>query len=179
MRQKSRTPLDSLILLNGGAMLVGCGLTWLAHVTARVPYPLARTGVYWPVMLSLGGVALVDRFARRREFPWPALVLGALCLLQFVREFEVSYYEGWRYNAGVKRIAAVILQQGGRGKLRIACSPGVQDSLRFYRDRNGAEWEIIPDPKAYGAFHVLLPEDLSPEMTPLYRDPVSQAALVQ
>ncbi len=179
MRQKSRTPLDSMILLNGGAMLVGCGLSWLAHVTIGVPYPLARTGVYWPVMLSLGGVALIVRFARRRELQWPALSLAALCLLQFGREFEVSYYEGWRYNAGIKRIAGMILQQSGRGKLRIVCSLGVQDSLRFYRDRNGAEWEVIPDPKASGTLYVFLPEDLSPAMKPLYRDPVSEAVLAQ
>ena len=176
---KPCTSLDRLILLNGGGMLLCLAITWLAHVTVGAGYPYSRTEVYWPVMLTLGGVALIDRFVRWPVLRWPAWGLAALCLAGFVYEFETGYYDEWRFDAGSKRIANLILEKGGRGPVRIACSGILQHSLRFYSNLNHTKWQIIEDPHADGDFHVLLHEDYRPELKLLYQDPVSGSVIMQ
>jgi hypothetical protein len=171
--------LDRLILLNAGGMLLCLAITWLAHVTVGAGYPYSRTGVYWPVMLTLGGAALVERFVRWPILRWTAWSLAALCLAGFVYEFETGYYEEWRFDAASKRIANLILEKGGRGPVRIACSGILQHSLRFYANLNHANWQIIEDPHADGEFHVLLHQDYRPELKLLYQDPVSGAVIMQ
>ena len=179
MQRKQRTPLEQLMAMNGGAMAVSLGVTWLLFVAAGVNYPYTRTGVYWPAMLTLGGVALADRFVRWRALRWSALVLSALCVILFLRGFEVSYFQEWRFDAGAKRIAGLILRQGGRGKVRIACSGLLAHSLRYYRDRNGAQWDIIPLPKADADFHVLMTDDFFPGLPVRYQDPVSKVVVLE
>jgi hypothetical protein len=179
LRNRAQTPADRVIVLNGGAMVVCLAITWLAHVTVGTGYPLTRYGLYWPVMISLGGVALVDRYVRMRALRWTALVLPALCIAQFLYEFEVRYYGEWRYDAGSKRIAAFILRKDGTGPLRIACSPLLQYSLGFYSNLNHAGWVIIEGPKAEGDLHVLMEEDFRPDLKLLYRDAVSHVVVMQ
>jgi hypothetical protein len=178
-RNKPRTLLDRLILLNGGGMLLCLVVTWLAHVAVGAGYPYSRTAVYWPVMLTLGGVALVDRFVRLGVLRWPAWALAAFCLAGFLYEFETGYYEEWRFDAASKRIAGLILEQGGPGPVRIACSGMLQHSLRYYRNLNHAQWEIVEDPHAEGDFHVLLREDYRPDLKLLYRDPVAGSVVMR
>jgi hypothetical protein len=179
LRNKSQAPADRLIVLNGGAMALCLAITWFAHVTIRIGYPLTRYGIYWPVMLSLGGVALADRFARLRVLRWTALALAALCIAQFLHEFEVSYYEEWRYDSGSKRIAAFILQTAGNGKQQIVCGGILVHSLTFYRNLIHADWVVNPEPKAEGALYVFVEEDFRPDLKLLYRDPVSHAVVMQ
>jgi hypothetical protein len=179
LRNKSQTPADRLILLNGGTMLVCLAITWLGHITLGLGYPLSRFGVYWPVMLSLGGAALVARYVRIRAFRWTALAVPALCIAQFLNAFEVSYYQEWIFDAGSKRIAALILRKQATGPLRIACSGLLQFSLGFYANLNHAGWVISGDPMADGEFHVLMEEDFRPDLKLLYRDPVSHAVIMQ
>src|SRR5258708_11658551 len=176
---RSQTPVDRLIVLIGGAMTLCLAITWFAHVTVRIGYPLTRYGIYWPVMLSLGGVALADRFVRIRALRWTALALVALCVAQFLNEFEVSYYEEWRYDAGSKRFATFILQMVGKGNERFACAAHLPHSRIFYRDLNHAEWEVDPDPKADGALDVLLEDEFRSDLKLLHRDPVSNAVVMQ
>jgi hypothetical protein len=176
---KPSTLLDRLILLNAGGMLLCLAITWLAHVTVGAGYPYSRTGVYWPVMLTLGGAALVERFVRWPILRWTAWGLVALCLAGFVYEFETGYYEEWRFDAASKRIANLILEKAGNGPVRIACSGILQHGLRFYSGLYHAKWQIIEDPHADGEFHVLLHQDYRPELKLLYRDPVSGAVIMQ
>ncbi len=178
-RRETRTPLEQLLVLTGGAMGVCLGMTWLMFVAAGVNYPFTRTGVYWPAMLTLAGVALADRFLRGRALRWPALLLSAVCVSLFLRGFEVDYFQEWQFDAGAKRVAALILKQGGRGKVRIACSGLLIHSLRFYGERNGALWDINPDPKADADFHVLMTDDFWPGMRVRYRDPVSEVVVLE
>jgi hypothetical protein len=179
LRNKSRTPADRLILLNGGTMLVCLAITWVGHVTIGLGYPLTRFGVYWPVTISLGGAALAARYIRIRALRWTALAVPALCLVQFLNAFEVSYYQEWRFDAGSKRIAAFILRKHGTGPLRIACSPLLQYSLGFYSNLNHTGWVIFEGPKAEGDLHVLMEEDSRPDLKLLYRDPVSRVVVMQ
>ena len=179
LRNKSQTPADRLILLNGGAMIVCLGITWLGHVTTGSGYPWTRSGLYWPVMISLGGAALAARYVRIRALRWTALTLPALCIGQFLNEFEVSYYDEWRYDAGSKRVVAFILRKEATGPLRIACSGQLQHSLRFYSVLNHAGWVIIDDPAAAAEFHVLMEEHFRRDLKLLYRDPVSHVVVMQ
>lgn len=176
---KPATLLDRLILLDGGGMLLCLSITWLAHVTLGAGYPYSRTEVYWPVMLTLGGAALVERFVRWPIVRWPAWGLAALCLAGFVYEFETGYYEEWRYDAGSKHIADVLLTQAGRGPVRIACSGILQHSLRFYSNLDHTQWQIVGDPHANADFHVLLHEDYRPELKLLYQDPVAGSVVMR
>jgi hypothetical protein len=130
-------------------------------------------------MLTLGGVGLVDRFANRPLLRRPAWILAALCLAAFVAEFEVRYYEEWRFDAGSKRIAGMILARAGTGPIRIACSSHLKHSLNFYSHQFHARWEIVEDPQQAGDFHVLLKEHYRPELKLLYRDPVAESVLMQ
>jgi len=179
LRNKRNTWLERLIVLNGGGMVLCFAVTWVAHATVGAGYPYSRTGVYWPVMLTLGGVALVERFADRPLVRWPAWILAALCLAAFVAEFEVGYYEEWRFDAGSKRIARMIFEKAGTRPIRIACSSHLRHSLNFYSHQYHARWEIVEDPGQDGDFHVLLKEHFRPELKLLYRDPVAESALMQ
>ncbi len=179
LRNKWDTPVDRLILLNGGGMLVCLAVTWLAHVTINTGYPFTRTGVYWPVMLTLGGVALTDRFTGIRILCWPAWALAALYLAGFVYEFEVGYYQEWRYDAASKRIAQLILAKGGRGTVRIACTDWLRHSLLFYRNQYHANWDVIGDPKATGDFYVFDPRDIRANLKLVYQDEDSEAVVMQ
>ena len=160
-------------------MLVCLAITWLGHVTVGLGYPLTRLGVYWPVMISLGGAALATRCVTVRVLRWAALALPALCIVQFLNEFDARYYGEWRYDAGSKRIAVFILQKQPPGPLRIACSGLLQHSLHFYGNLNHAGWEITGEPTADGEVHVLMEEDFRPDLKLLYRDPVSHAVVMQ
>jgi hypothetical protein len=116
---------------------------------------------------------------RRRALRLGALLLSALCLFLFLRGFEVGYFQEWQFDAGAKRIASLILELRGRGKVRIACSGLLTHSLKFYRDRNGAQWEINGVPKADADFHVLMPDDFWPGMRVRYEDPVSKVVVLE
>lgn len=179
LRSRQRSGLDRLILMNGGAMVVCFTATWLAHVTLGLGYPFTRTGVYWPVMLSLGGAALVERFVRFRALRWTALLLAALCSVQFVREFDPRYFDEWKFDAGSKRIAAFLLKEYGRGKVRVAVDQNLSHSLLFYRNRNGALWDLAIEPGDAGDVYVLLPDHYRTDLKLLYRDPVSQAVIMR
>ena len=160
-------------------MVVCLAITWLGHVTVGLGYPLSRFGVYWPVMISLGGAALAARYILIRAFRWTALAVPALCIAQFLNEFEVRHYQEWIYDAGSKRIAAFILQTHGAGPLRIACSGLLQFSLGFYATLNHTGWVIIEGPMTDGDLHVLIEEDSRPDLKLLYRDPVSRVVVMQ
>ena len=180
LRNKPWTLLDRLILLNSGGMILCLAATWLAHVSIRAGYPYTRTGVYWPVLLTLGGVALIDRFGRLPVLRWPAWALAFLCLAGFLYEFEVGYYGEWKFDAGSKRIADLILRMGDHRPVRIACDGLLSHGLNFYGNFiNHAQWDVVADPKADGDFHVLLPDDFRPDLTLIYRDPVSNAVVMK
>ncbi|HEV2690858.1 MAG TPA: hypothetical protein VGV35_20020 [Bryobacteraceae bacterium] len=172
-RKRDGEPVDRLILLNGGALLAGVLATWVAHVTAGAGYPWTRTGVFWPVMITLGGMALLYRFVQWRALRWVALALASLCLIHFVRELRVDYFQEWKYDSGSKRIANVILRDGGKGKVRVVTGPLLQFSLGFYRDMYRADWEIVEDAKATGDYYVFKPEDARAELRVFYKDAVS------
>jgi len=179
VRKGVRSALDRLILLNGGAMAVCFLVTWLAHITLGFGYPFTRTGIYWPVMLALGGAGLVERFVRFGALRWTALVLAALIVVQFVREFDPRYYGEWKFDAGSKRIAAFLLKEYGRGKVRIAVNQNLSHSLVYYRNRNGALWDLFLEPGDRGDVYVLLPEEYRADLKLLYRDPVSGAVIMR
>lgn len=178
-RSGIRTMVDRLILLIGGALVLSVAMTWIAHVVAGAGYPLSRTGFYYPVMITLSGMALIYRFVRWRAVRWIALGLAGLCVIHFVRELRVGYFQEWRYDSGSRRIANFILQKGGRGKIRVVTSPVLQFSLVFYRGRNHAEWDILGDEAARGDYYVFLTPEVRPELKVVYRDSVSGTVVMQ
>ena len=178
-RKKASTLLDRFILLNCGGMVLCLAVTWLAHVVLHAGYPYSRTGVYWPVMLTLGGVALVVRFASRGWLGWVAAALAGLTLAIFVYTFQTDYYLEWRFDAGSKRIARVIWERSGHKPTRIACSSLLSHSLRFYGELYHASWDIVLDPSVPGDYHVLLNTDYRPDLQLVYRDPVSQSVVMR
>ena len=177
--RKTRTRLEELMVLNGGCMAGSFAILWVLHMAMGLEYPFVRTGVYWAALLTLGGVALADRFVRRRVLRWTALLASGLCLILFLRGFELGYFQEWQYDAGAKRIATLILRKGGRGRVRIACTAVLMPSLEYYRDRFGAKWEINPRAKANADFRVLAPYDFTPGMHVQYRDPVSDVVVLE
>ena len=179
VRNRRRSGLERLILLNGGAMLACFAMTWLAHIAFGFGYPFTRTGVYWPVMLSLAGVALVERFVRFRVLRWSALLLAALCIGQFVREFDPRSFDEWKFDAGSKRIARFLLKEYGRGKVRVAVDQNLSHSLLFYRNRSGALWDLAIEPGDTGQVYVLLPDHYRTDLKLLYRDSVSEAVIMR
>jgi hypothetical protein len=179
-RNNPGSQLDRLIVLNGGAMIVAALMTWISHVMAGAGYPLSRTGVYWTVMIPLGGMALIHRFVRFRALRWMALALASLCVVHFVHELRVGYFQEWKYDSGSKRIANVILQNSGAGKVRVAISPVLQFSLGFYRTIYHARWEILDISQAPTAdLYVCQPEDVRPDLKLLYRDAVSGVVILR
>jgi len=179
VRKKPWTLLERLILVNGAGMILCLLVNWIAHVAVRAGYPPYRAGVYWPVMLTLGGVALIDRFGRLPVLRWLAWALAGACLAAFLYDFEVSYYGEWKWDAGSKRIARLILEKGGSGPVHIATSGSLNHSLDFYRILNHARWEVFPDPMARADFYVLEQWSLRPDLKVLYRDPVSRVVVMQ
>jgi len=178
-RSGNRTLMDRLILLIGGALVLSVLMTWIAHVVAGAGYPLSRTGFYYPVMITLSGMALIYRFVPWRAARWVAIALAGLCVIHFVRELRVGYFQEWRYDSGSKRIANFILQKGGRGKIKVVTSPVLQFSLVFYRGLNHVEWDILGDEAARGDYYVFLVPEVRPELKVVYRDAGSGTVVMQ
>jgi hypothetical protein len=177
IRRKEHSPVERLILLNGGALVAGVMMTWIAHYITGAGYPLTRTGVFWIVMIILAGMALLYRFVTIKPLRWTALSLAMVCLALLLTQMRVRYFQEWRYDAGTKRIAALIFQQEGKGKVRVAISPILFHTLDFYRRIYHADWEIIADEQGQAAVYVLLGQDQRHDMKVVYKDSVSGEVL--
>ena len=122
--------------------------TWvlLAPILAANVYRAATQAIYWPVLLTLTGVAVADRFMRWLPLRFAAGALAGLCLLLFLRGFELSYFQQWRYDAGSKRIAAVILPEWpGAVTDRLHRSlAAVRDTIGIATEQSGKSTRIPP-----------------------------------
>jgi hypothetical protein len=129
----SPAALSRLVL--SGTIAFTIALLAVAHATAGVLYPRERTGLYFVplIVLTLAGGA---EWARARAVRWAAA--GVLCLLTATafEQFTTGSYGQWPYDAGSRRIAALIAARasGYARAVRVATTEHLyQPALEFYR----------------------------------------------
>ena len=140
--QRQSVLMDRFLTLVGGTLVLTLLLLVGAHVWLDVPYPFARTGLYFIPLFVLAMAALVQKL-RQSERGWqPVLATVMLAMLslsvgRFATELNVTYYYEWRYDAGTRAIFDIIARwprAGGGGTVDVAAQRWLfSPSLNFYR----------------------------------------------
>ena len=139
-RRLDRT--DRFCALVGGTLVLTLLLLVGAHVWLDVPYPFARTGLYFIPLFVLAMAALVQKLRQSAGGGRPVLAGVLLAMLslsvgRFATEFDVTYYYEWRYDAGTRSIFNIIARwprAGDSGTVEVAAQRWLfSPSLNFYR----------------------------------------------
>ena len=176
-------PVDACLAFTGGAVAIALAALFAARHLFGVLYPLGRTAIYWVPLLALATLALS---ARTRLLRVPAAVVAALCIVQFLLLYRVTYFNSWLADAGVKPAVNVVRAREGARPVRIVASWQLEPSLNFYRRRYRLDWlePVTRDGAgAPGDYHVLAEADADVVrklgLTVLYRDPLSGTLLAR
>ncbi len=187
--------LDRFLALVGGTTALTLLLLVCAHASLDVPYPFARTGLYFIPLVVLAMAALAQKLNRsakslQRALAGVILVALGLSIGRFAATFTVTYYYEWRYDAGSRAIFDLITgwpRAADSDVITVAASRWLfSPSLNFYRvTRRDAGIEPVDDGWEPGqrdyAFFVVSPADLERAQrvgNPVYVDPVSGAVLL-
>ncbi len=166
-----------VLVLAAGGLAGSLAMAVAARFVAGVPYPLGRTGIYLAFLFPLACVALLPPLARFRPAQVALAALLVAALWRFAAGYTVRYYSEWRYDSATKRIAAALAPRGPR---RVAASPMVAVSIRYYVRAWRLRWQVV-DPAQPADAYILLERDreLIPRrgLRPLLQDPVANVAL--
>lgn len=183
---------DHFLLLTGGSLFFSAAVLTVAHRYLAVPYPVARTGLYFVPLCCLVAIALWKKLRSYRAIAAlraPLALLTSLVIAQFALQLQTTHYGQWRYDASTKKIMAMIRQrcrEKGHRYVRVGISWVYEPSLEFYRRLYKLDW-IAPftreGPEGNYDYYVLLPSDaplLKQEgLRVLYKDPLSGAILAE
>ncbi len=181
------TLLSSLAVVGSALLLIG------ANLTAGIPYPQNRTGIYFIPMASLAALGLARMLAERPGFPrWMGGVISlvlVLFTLEFAAQWNVKSFRVWRYDTDTKRVfqaleAAPKPPTADNAPIRLGVSWIFEPALNYYREVRKATWLAPVERDGFdGArqFYVVSPEDQAsaklPKMKPIYKAPSSGAVL--
>ncbi len=155
------TPLERVISLTGGCMLIAFIALVAAHLLFDVPYPEGRTGIYWIPMLTFSGLALAKLWERATVFLAAPM---AACIAMYLVQFRVSYYVDWPYDRDSRAIANLIRDHKAATdrKVVIEGSWQLEPSINFYRVSDHLDWVAEVEratPKPGADFYLLLAQD--------------------
>lgn len=130
--------LDRFLMLGGLTATLSVAALWFLHTFQNVPYPYRRTGLYFVPLVTLLSIALFVKFKLRRT----GLALAGAVLASFLLSPNLSFYDEWIFDAGTKDIVRLLRN---RENLRLAVSPFVDHTVRFYKHLYGMNGlEVMP-----------------------------------
>jgi len=128
----ARRRLSQEMFLFGAATLVSIAILIALHRVLRMPYPVARTAIYFWPLLIFSGCLLIKESWRVVSVVYLAFFLALIA--QFALHLTTEYYGGWLYDSGSKRIANFIHNRPLANRdLKITASWALVSSLNFYR----------------------------------------------
>jgi hypothetical protein len=143
---------DRLLFFSVGALLFSVAASYLANKATGLLYPISRTGLPWIVFFLLVCLALARKF---KEAPvalqilrWPLLVFLLACTLWFTWEFNTNQYAEWAYDAGTKRIVALLQKQHQSEpdkNWQVCVSWSLLPSMNFYKSLYHLNWFQLKD----------------------------------
>ena len=194
---RGRSPLDLVdrfLILVGGTLALTLILLVGARWWLNLPYPFARTGLYFIPLFVLAAAALIAKLRQsagaRTALAGAMLAMLALSVARCAPELTASYYYEWRYDAGTRDIFDIIAtwpyEGDAAGGVRVAASKWLYSpSLNFYRAaRRNHHVAPVEDGWESGEdydFFVVSPADLDRAQLvagPVYVHPVSGAVLL-
>jgi hypothetical protein len=182
---------DRFLFFCAGALLFSIAASFVAHQAEGLLYPLSRTGLPWIVFFLLTCLGLVKKFQAGsialRIIRWPVLSFVVACALWFAFEFNTNQYREWDYDAGSKRIVALLRtgHQAEPGKTwQVGVTWALLPSMNFYKSLYHLDW-FQPVDTRNGTdqltHFVLVQKDLQLLQTlglhTTYADPVSSQVL--
>ncbi len=182
---------DRFIFVCAGALILSLVESYIAHGVTGLLYPIRRTGLPWVVFFLLTCLGLAKKFqdgpAALQSIRWTLQAFLVACTLWFAFEFNTSVYSEWAYDAGSKRIVAILEKQHQAEPAKdwpVAVTWTLLPSMNFYKmlyhlnwfdpvdnrkDTNGASRFILTPAEAH------LAEAM--KLRALYTDPVSGQVL--
>ncbi len=188
LRSSSGRPVTAsglLLSITGCGMALCVALLIAAHYFAGLLYPINRTALYLVPILTLAGLAAIDR--ARFSFAAAGVVLAALCATQYAIQSKTSHYSDARPHAGTERMVQVIRdrRRGDSGKMfRAAVDWTLLPGMKFYKAKYRMDWfepedrREIKGPVDYAA--LIPPEAAAAKelgFQTVYRDSISEAVL--
>ncbi|MGD0201731.1 MAG: hypothetical protein ABSD27_13345 [Bryobacteraceae bacterium] len=182
---------EKALLLAGATLAVTVAMAVFTNRAFGMPYPVGRTGIYWPPLFVLAALGILEWLRRRgRGFrllalPWLAFLVVSAGM--FAAGFTTTHYNEWNFDSATKRIALLIRDRkpsSPSAEVRVGATWQLEPSLNFYRRRYGLKWikPLLRD-GADGDFdyYVLLPADYwlikTRNLKVLFSDPLSQAVV--
>jgi hypothetical protein len=129
-----RAVASDFALLAAGTFTLTAVLVAASHVFLGVPYPLARTGLYFLFLLPLCLLPLARWSAG-------AGALALLCVLM-AQGIRADRYQEWRFDASNRDIMARIesIHRAYNQPVRISCSRPMATTLELYRAKDRLNW---------------------------------------
>lgn len=159
------TPAQYLTWLTGGTLLGVILLLLAAHHLAGMIYPVPRTALYLIPLtaLCLGGLTqtlsttrwsqvLADThvtassplmLSTRHIATTGVLVILLLINVQYLRQFNTTYYRSWFYDAAIRQaITAIDTHRHAHGlsQVRVGGEYLYEPAINFYRNHLDADW---------------------------------------
>lgn len=156
-----RREASPLLRLTAGTMLLTAMALVALHHLMGTPYPHMRTGLYWIPLLTIAAMALPGH-TPGRGITTVAAVAGALVVAAYLAQFNVRYYQEWRFDAGAKRLLQTLAAETGNRPLQVWASFPVDTTVEYYRRRlKMTRWRpVVREPAGAGIdYYVLLPAD--------------------
>jgi hypothetical protein len=133
----------SLLVLLCSASAVGSALLLLAaHFVFHVPYPVERTAIYFPPLVSLTLVGLAAGLSIKSGARLAYALAGTLLVL-FAVQWNVRKFAVWYFDADTREISNRISQNVDEKRpnsVRVGCTWAFHPALNFYRDKNRWTW---------------------------------------
>ncbi len=181
---KPTTVSGSLLPVTGCGMALSVALLIAAHYFAGLLYPVNRTGMYFVPILTLAGLAAIDR--AKFGYAVAGGVFAALVATQYTIQLNTSHFSDARQFAGTERMIKIIRQrQRNRpGSTALAAADWtLLPGMKFYKAKYRMDWFTPVDKREANSgvdyLAVLLPEakEERPGFRTIFRDSVSGAVL--
>jgi hypothetical protein len=176
---------DRFLFFCAGALLFSIAASCAAYKETGLLYPVTRTGLPWIVFFLLTCLGL----ATTRIIRWPVLLFLLGSVFWFACQLNVSEYCEWAYDAGTKRVVAVLQKQhqGEPDKnWQVSASWILLPSLNFYKSLYHLDWFQPADIRngTAGFTHFVLVEKDTQlvqtlHLSTAYVDPVSGEVLAE
>jgi hypothetical protein len=181
------TQVERMIALLAGTSLATLLVSIMAHILFYLPYPYGRTGIYWIPLLTLLGLALLERFTSNAAPRAAGGAAACACLLLYARQLHGDHYPTFVDDAGTKQIAEVLLRmETGQRKVRLGASWQLAEDFNFYRVMHRLTWLEPVELDSLGKpadYYVLLPADAATletrKLRTIFRHPLSRAMLAK
>ena len=130
---------DRFLFFCAGAVLFSIAASYVAYKETGLLYPVTRTGLPWIVFFLLTCLGL----ATTRIIRWPVRLFLLGGVFWFAYQLNVSEYSEWAYDAGTKRIVAVLQKQHqaeSDKSWQVSASWMLLPSLNFYKALEHLDW---------------------------------------